>query len=167
MSVVIALAVAVFKMSVDQASRRTLGGACSLSRSDAAPLHPKRRPISCSGGRARRGLCLGYGLKLELCGREGRKFCLIRGCLLRAISYKLHLNAPAQQSRIYAVEMEEGKYGKVESLALKILMWVMEYCCRRLRASFVGVAVFPFDSGAGVTAPVAGIASRWDHDRGI
>src|SRR5881227_1850864 len=25
-------------------------------------------------------------------------------------------------------------------------------------ASFVGVAVFPFDSGAGVTAPVAGIA---------
>jgi len=44
-------------------------------------------------------------------------------------------------------------------LALKILMWVMGVLLVvGSAASFVGVAVFPFDSGAGVTAPVAGIA---------
>ncbi|OLE02513.1 MAG: hypothetical protein AUG94_00095 [Actinobacteria bacterium 13_1_20CM_4_66_15] len=44
-------------------------------------------------------------------------------------------------------------------MALKILMWVMGVLLVvGSAASFVGVAVFPFDSGAGVTAPVAGIA---------
>ncbi|TMG10550.1 MAG: hypothetical protein E6I06_04960 [Chloroflexi bacterium] len=44
-------------------------------------------------------------------------------------------------------------------MALKLLMWVMGVLLVvGSAASFVGVAVFPFDSGAGVTAPVAGIA---------
>jgi len=48
---------------------------------------------------------------------------------------------------------------KWNPLALKILMWVMGVLLVvGSAASFVGVAVFPFDSGAGVTAPVAGIA---------
>ena len=48
---------------------------------------------------------------------------------------------------------------KWNPLALKLLMWVMGVLLVvGSAASFVGVAVFPFDSGAGVTAPVAGIA---------
>ena len=48
---------------------------------------------------------------------------------------------------------------KWNPLALKILLWVMGVLLVvGSAASFVGVAVFPFDSGAGVTAPVAGIA---------
>jgi hypothetical protein len=48
---------------------------------------------------------------------------------------------------------------KWNPLALKILMWVVGVLMVvGSAASFVGVAVFPFDSGAGVTAPVAGIA---------
>ena len=48
---------------------------------------------------------------------------------------------------------------KWNPLALKILMWVMGVLLVvGSAASFVGVAVFPFDSGAGITAPVAGIA---------
>lgn len=48
---------------------------------------------------------------------------------------------------------------KWNPLALKILMWVMGVLLvAGSGMSFVGVAVFPFDSGAGVTAPVAGIA---------
>ncbi len=48
---------------------------------------------------------------------------------------------------------------KWNPLALKILMWVMGVLLVvGSAASFVGVAVFPFDAGAGVTAPVAGIA---------
>ena len=48
---------------------------------------------------------------------------------------------------------------KWNPLALKILMWVMGLLLVvGSAASFVGVAVFPFDSSAGVSAPVAGIA---------
>jgi hypothetical protein len=56
--------------------------------------------------------------------------------------------------------MEEVQIvAKWNPLALKILMWVMGVLLVvGSAASFVGVAVFPFDSGAGVTAPVAGIA---------
>ncbi len=48
---------------------------------------------------------------------------------------------------------------KWNPLALKILMWVMGLLLVvGSAASFIGVAVFPFDSSAGVSAPVAGIA---------
>lgn len=48
---------------------------------------------------------------------------------------------------------------KWNPLALKILMWVMGVLLVvGSAASFVGDAVFDFGSGAGVTAPVAGIA---------
>lgn len=48
---------------------------------------------------------------------------------------------------------------KWNPLALKILMWVMGVLLvTGSAASFVGVAMFPFDSGAGINAPVAGIA---------
>jgi hypothetical protein len=48
---------------------------------------------------------------------------------------------------------------KWNPLALKILMWVMGVLLVvGSAASFVGNAVFDFGSGAGVTAPVAGIA---------
>ena len=48
---------------------------------------------------------------------------------------------------------------KWNPLALKILMWVMGVLLvAGSGMSFVGVALFPFDSGAGVSAPVAGIA---------
>jgi hypothetical protein len=48
---------------------------------------------------------------------------------------------------------------KWNPLALKVLMWVVGVLLVvSSAASFVGVNVFPFDSGAGVTAPVAGIA---------
>lgn len=48
---------------------------------------------------------------------------------------------------------------KWNPLGLKILMWVMGVLSVvSSAASFVGVAVFPFDSGAGVSGPVAGIA---------
>jgi len=48
---------------------------------------------------------------------------------------------------------------KWNPLALKILLWVMGVLLVvGSAASFVGNAVFDFGSGAGVTAPVAGIA---------
>lgn len=48
---------------------------------------------------------------------------------------------------------------KWNPLALKILLWVMGVLLVvGSAASFVGDAVFDFGSGAGVTAPVAGIA---------
>ncbi len=48
---------------------------------------------------------------------------------------------------------------KWNPLALKILMWLMGVLMVvGSAASFVGQAVFQFDSGFGVTAPVAGIA---------
>ena len=48
---------------------------------------------------------------------------------------------------------------KWNPLALKILMWVVGVLLVvGSAASFVGDAVFSFGSGAGVTAPVAGIA---------
>jgi hypothetical protein len=48
---------------------------------------------------------------------------------------------------------------KWNPLALKILLWVMGVLLVvGSAASFVGDAVFNFSSGAGVTAPVAGIA---------
>jgi hypothetical protein len=48
---------------------------------------------------------------------------------------------------------------KWNPLALKILMWVMGVLLvTGSAASFVGVSMFPFDSGAGINAPVAGIA---------
>ena len=48
---------------------------------------------------------------------------------------------------------------KWNPLALKILMWVMGVLLVvGSAASFVGNAVFDFGSGAGVSAPVAGIA---------
>ena len=48
---------------------------------------------------------------------------------------------------------------KWNPLALKILLWVMGVLLVvGSAASFVGDAVFSFGSGAGVTAPVAGIA---------
>ena len=48
---------------------------------------------------------------------------------------------------------------KWNPLALKILLWVMGVLLVvGSAASFVGDAVFNFGSGAGVTAPVAGIA---------
>ena len=48
---------------------------------------------------------------------------------------------------------------KWNPLALKILMWVMGLLLvAGSGMSFVGVAVFPFDTAAGVSAPVAGIA---------
>ena len=48
---------------------------------------------------------------------------------------------------------------KWNPLALKILMWVMGVLLVvGSAASFVGNAIFDFGSGAGVTAPVAGIA---------
>ena len=48
---------------------------------------------------------------------------------------------------------------KWNPLALKIFMWVMGVLLVvGSAASFVGNAVFDFGSGAGVTAPVAGIA---------
>lgn len=46
-----------------------------------------------------------------------------------------------------------------QSWALKILMWVMGVILvTGSAASFVGVSIFPFDTGFGVNAPVAGIA---------
>ena len=48
---------------------------------------------------------------------------------------------------------------KWNPLALKILLWVMGVLLVvGSAASFVGNAIFDFGSGAGVTAPVAGIA---------
>lgn len=48
---------------------------------------------------------------------------------------------------------------KWNPLALKILMWVMGVLLvAGSGMSFIGVNLFPFDAGAGVSAPVAGIA---------
>ncbi|HVH62654.1 MAG TPA: hypothetical protein VNA65_03535 [Candidatus Dormibacteraeota bacterium] len=48
---------------------------------------------------------------------------------------------------------------KWNPLALKILMWVFGVLMVvGSGMSFIGVNIFPFDSGAGVSAPVAGIA---------
>src|SRR5205823_8445045 len=80
---------------------------------------------------------------------------------LGAPVYKLHLNGrPLTKSESTAVEIGGRQVvAKWNPLALKILLWVMGVLLVvGSAASFVGNAVFDFGSGAGVTAPVAGIA---------
>ena len=75
--------------------------------------------------------------------------------------YKLHLNGrPLTKNESPAVENGGSQVvAKWNPLALKILLWVMGVLLVvGSAASFVGNAVFDFGSGAGVTAPVAGIA---------